>query len=235
MRDIESGALELVDGALGARRPATLTRPTSWDDETLQQVLDTGPLIARGTAADLHAGREGIFGCAFMNSHAGAGTQTRNSAIDPWLGVDSGQHVTEPLPTAAQFAQLDIWLLNASLYRLTGDENDLTMGNLQITFGTPSIPRFRAHDTGADPGAAANSNGVVAVWTSLIDPDETTAGFTSALTPDNRTIVRLGMRLPRGAGLIFNSVAIDPAGSAVFICFVECAAVPRGLPCPDAL
>lgn len=238
-RDLESGALELVDGALGAKAPATLTRPTTWDDENLQQVLDVSSLVSRGTGQDLSAGTEGLFGLSFVNLN-GSGDNVRNAALDPWLGSDDfpAAGVLGPIPTARQFRDLDIWLLFAQCWRsVPQTSSDIGYAMLQPAWGTPEVPRFGINSSGTAQQNPVGSSSL-AIWTSLVDSTKSLsagAGYQIALTPAGESLARLGVRLPRGRGLIFSSAVEGAAGSQNFTCFVMCRALPRGMRPDDAL
>jgi hypothetical protein len=241
LRDIDTGALSNVDPALGIGRPVQgATRPTVFDDETLQQVLPVENLAARGRARDLGAGNEGLFALTFKSVHTEA-DDIQLASINPWVAQDPATTtIRQTMPTFQGFAELDIWLLWVQMFRLLGVGGSTTFdaATLKIVGQDNFVPGF---GTDGNPGSGVSftqDGGAIAYFELLKASSSLVVGTGAGavvLPPSGEAKVRLGIRLPRGAFLDYFCRADGDVNEQTFVMLVMCASVPRGMLCADAV
>lgn len=195
MREIDSAALRTVDETLGVGRPATLTRPTSFDDGTLQQTYDVGPQIRRGVTPGL---AEGIWAMAFEHEH-GAADATLTTQMPPY-GVGVGGF-TCAAGGAGSFASgwpnpvprgMDVWILRASAFITSGAAADFNGALLDIILPSPS----NAYACGVSLG---NRSFGLVQWTDTYDDD---IGSINLLEQGTKlSNPKVMQRVPRGAAI----------------------------------
>lgn len=190
MREVDSGALSLVEPTLGIGRPASLTAPTDFDTNVLQQVFDVSKSIRRGVSPAL---AEGIWSMAWLHEH-GAAPETLESRL---LAYDSpggecasgtsafGSGWPRPVPRG-----MDVWLLWANAYVIGSGSANFDTALLDIVLA----PNSNAYNCNL---ALGNRSFQLVAWKGT--PVDMVFG--SPLLPEVGTGVTtfpLGVRLPRG-------------------------------------
>lgn len=174
MRDIDTDALQLVSPTLGIGNPATATRPATFDDENVQQVLEIGELVRRARVAGANAG---IGAIRVALTQAGAGTNSE--VVVPWTDTASVAMPQEEI----RDGKLDLWLLYLSGERTAG-AGDLNSWRLSLNLVVGGIPFIQ------DGGGTQASRITLASGAALAAGGLIADGL-------SRTFIPLGIRMPR--------------------------------------
>jgi len=169
---------------------------TDLDDGHVQQIVQINELVRRSTINSVPCGWwQGVL----ENVHSGADTES--SFIDPYVpGADANAPFPALIPDG-----FDIWLCGVSGARSSG-AGGLTSGVCSIN-PAQSTQAWGRDDSGA-PLGAIGPRMVVAIFDNIVatslsqDPMEDQQG---------RTFVPVGVRLPRGTTLAFNSTSAAAA------------------------
>lgn len=183
---IDSDALGLLDKALGLAGSGS--RVTELTDGVVDQVLDVAPIVRRSRT---QAGTQGLYTAILQNVHVAASERLSN--VLPYQPGEAISRAPYPDPMPAQF---DIWILNATLRRISGT------GTITATL----IVQYPATQQawGVDNlGAAVVGAGLqpIAFWDSLRSPGSARIFVNAATGHSNR---RIGLRLPRSQGTQVN-------------------------------
>jgi len=111
VKKVDSDALGILNKALGLTGAGSPV--TELADGVVDQTLDVAPIVRRSRT---QAATEGIYTGIFRNVHPGSGTLT--ATIEPYDLVLGG--VRRPPYPAPMPAQFDVWILSATLSRISG-------------------------------------------------------------------------------------------------------------------
>lgn len=209
MKKVDSDALGLVWRALGLTGEGATV--TEIPDGILDQVIDVGPIIRRGRT---QASTTGLYTPVLRNIHGAADTQA--SSETPYL-VDVADRI-EPYPTPMP-AQFDVWLLGASVHRLSGTGTLSAM----LTVNWDSAHQGWGVDESGN-AIVANVEKAIAIWDALFT---VTVGV-GVLNGSNGPWAKIGMRIPRSptSTLIFRTTS---SAVATYDCQLMLGVFPVGL------
>jgi len=188
---VDTDALGIVNRALGLTGAGS--QETELLDGILEQVVDVSAMVRRGRTIQPS---EGIFYGIFQNVHTEAGAL--NATINPYRPEIALN--TPPYP-AVVGAQFDVWILYASMIRVSG--TGAVSGSLDALYD------------GQTQGWGVNNLGAavvqvprhpLAIWDSIIN-----IGFDfGVLGSENQPMVKIGTRFPRigNPDLTFRSEAV---------------------------
>lgn len=190
MKEVDSDALSIVDLALGLSGPGTTI--TELTDGVVDQSLDVVPIVRRGRT---QARTDGIYTAVLQNAHSGAGTLS--SQINPYNVGFGAELPPYAVPTPRQF---DIWLLNASLRRLSGASS--ITGGLFVRYSAAS-QGWGISDTNVPVALLSQMPAII--WTTLTATGIEVIGGSGSQDMN----LRVPLRLPRDPDLtlLFESTA----------------------------
>lgn len=201
-KEVDSGALGLINRILGIAGSRTGAQSTELDDGVLVQTLDVAGVVRQGRAP---AASGGLYRGVLQNVHSAADDE--RSQIDPY---NPGASAFGGWPGAVPEG-FDIWVLKASLVRSAG-AGDMTGGQLRLftNFATSNLG-WGEDDAGA--AFSSSQNPILAAWEGAANTN-TAAGF--AWYPETGTakvVADIGIRLRRGYIL-----TLDTTSSAALTC-----------------
>lgn len=208
MKTVDSDALGVISKALGLTGAGSPI--TEFLDGQLDQVLDVGPVVRRGRT---QAGSEGIYNGIMRTVHAGAGEL--NVTLRPYE-VATGGIAPYPVPMPAQF---DVWLLNASLRRVSG--TGTVTADLAIRYAA-SQQGWGVDDSGN--AIVISEEKVVAYWDTII----ATMGVEFVNSINGGPLVRIGLRLPRHVDNRF-VLRVNASALATYDCQITTGVFPIAL------
>jgi len=179
-KQIDSGALDVVDSALGIGGAGSAAI-TELDDGVVDQVLSVNELIRRGLAPPA---TQGIFRGVMRNTHSGAGGEF--STWTPYNPVLATILAPYPRPVPPGF---DIWLLRACVVVTTvlgTVDAVLLIQNVRQGFGITQTGAFQL----------SNQRLPLAYWDTIVDQD-VTAKFLVTGTENSDPWKQINQRLPR--------------------------------------
>jgi len=184
-REIDSTALLLANRMLGVAGPGSAA--TELEDGILNQVLDVAPIVRRSRTL---GGSGGWYYALMENVHLAANAQS--STLDLYAAVGPINGYENPLPD-----RFDCWLMQASCRRIAG-AGDLTDGVFSLN------PAESQQGCGVDQAGAAfagSSNMALAVFDGIF------TGGIAINTLTNEANYKIGIRVPRGASIIWGTTA----------------------------
>ena len=206
-RELNSDALGIVTKALGLTGAGS--QGTEFSDGVLDQVLDVSALIRRGRT---QAATQGIYAPILRNIHSAANSV---ASLETPYSIAVGRLAPYPNPVPAQF---DVWLLGATLRRISGSGTLSAVLTLQ---NDPVVQGWGIDSAGA--AVVVTAEQVVAFW-DAIGTEGTVFGILNQLG----TYQRIGIRLPRtdSTQLTFRSTS---SAAATFDCQMQLGVFPVGL------
>jgi len=186
--------------------------PTVLDDDSVSLTFPVIPDIARRSLSSLPTG--GYFVGILENIHSGADDES--STIDPY---SARADAVAPYPADIN-AEFDLWLLTVSGRRSSG-AGGLTSGLASMT--TPIHVQGWGRD---DSGSSLIENPRI-MWAEF-DAISTLSAFSQEpmITEAGEILVKVGMRIPRGALISFHSTS---AAAAEFQMIYTLGLFPAGL------
>jgi len=207
-KEVDSGALLLVNRILGIAGSQTGAQRTELDDGTLTQVLEVGSIVRRSRSLP---GTDGIF-CAILRTNMGAGVTTETATLNPYTpGGANLAPFPDPIP-----AGFDFWVAGASLIQAGGIAGNFTNALFRTLYDASMIGL--AIDEAGQTFGSATAAIPLAFW------DDLTLGF--GTMEDGTQWLPLGLRIRRGQTLQLDVAATD---AVVVDLVLICALVPAAL------
>lgn len=180
-QEIKGDALSSVKTALGLG--AGGEQSTELQDGVVDQVIDLIPMVRRGRT---QAATDGLYTAQMVNVHGAADSKVASQI--PYELIAGG---IEPYPSIMP-PQFDVWLMGAMVTRISG--TGTVEAILAMRFGTNKMGWAINQD--GDAVTPTNPEFVLGLWDALINEGTTFA----LLAGTNGTYLKIGQRLPRGAG-----------------------------------
>lgn len=195
MREIDTDALRAVLPSLGIGNPGTATRPATFDDENVQQVLDVSGLIRRGRAP---VGTVGIFAFQIQLEHAGGGVDNQAFQLNPYTLAQTGGGTTGGLWPNPVPDNMDVWVMSVGGRLTAGASADFD----SAVFDMQLEPQLNAFVSNV--AITAQAIPTVAAWDSIA---AVVSGNRLARVGTGEIDARIGIRVPRDAALRWRSRA----------------------------
>lgn len=201
MQRIDSGALYLLNRILGLSG-AQASAETELIDGHVNQTIGIEPIVRRTRTL---AASEGYFHF-ILECINGAGATTVSATIDPY----NPGSVLNRAPFPAKVPQgFDLYLLGASIRRVSGTASNFTEGQINIISPLENMA-FGVDNLGVVPIAAASNMAIVlGRWDTLSTVITTGTGLTEQGDP----WIPLSLRIRRGISIQYSATGVNAVTS----------------------
>lgn len=207
-KNIDSGALEGVNVALGLSGSGPGDSRTLLDDGNLDQVLSVNDIVRRSLTS---GATTGLFYAVMRNVHAGATTELVN--VNPYNTQVPIGAFPDPIPR-----NLEFWIFSAYIDRSAG--GGTLSAVLELRY--PNENQAWGVDNAGFPVLAPTVDNILAFWDGIATVNQQFAILNGSLQPR----AHFNIRVPRDSLLLFRSIA---SAAATYNLNILCGLFPTAL------